>query len=198
MNPIRSLLLAVSLIGTVVVADATTPTTVKPPPASKEHMLSPHETISAVIGNRRAGDRVTISYGRPFTKDPITGAPRVIWGGLVVWGDADRLGADEATLLITQRPLVIGSVTIPAGAYTLYIIPSETGISQVAFSTNIGGWGVPVDETHDLARFDLAKDSVESAVDQLTLWVGNDPAGGGTIKILWAKTQFSLHFAVKK
>ena len=57
---------------------------------------------------------------------------------------------------------------------------------------------IPVDETHDLARFDLAKDSLDQSVDQLTLWVGNNPAGGGDIKILWEKTQFSLHFAVKK
>src|SRR3954464_11858527 len=64
--------------------------------------VSPHETISTVIGDRRTGCRVTVTYGRPFTKDPKTGEPRKIWGGLVPWDKADRLGADEATLLITQ------------------------------------------------------------------------------------------------
>ena len=94
-----------------------------------------------MIGDRHTGDRVTLTYGRPYTKDHTTGAPRVIWGGLVPYGKADRLGADEATLLITQQPLLIGSVTIPAGAYTLYIVPSDTGTSQLAVSTNIGKWG---------------------------------------------------------
>ena len=35
--------------------------------------VSPHETISAIIGGR-GGPRVTITYGRPFSKDPKTGA----------------------------------------------------------------------------------------------------------------------------
>ena len=100
-------------------------------------------------------------------------------GGLVAWDKADRLGADEATLLLTQQPLVIGETTIPAGAYTLYIVPSETGVSKLAFSTNLGKWGIPVDETKDAARIDLVKAPIEKSVDQLTIAVENDSATGG-------------------
>jgi hypothetical protein len=160
--------------------------------------ISPHETISTVIGERRTGNRITITYGRPYTKDPKTGEPRKIWGGLVPWGKADRLGADEATLLITQQPIVIGGTTIPAGAYTLYTVPSDNGPTKLAFSTNIGKWGVPVDETHDLTRVDLKKDPLEKPVDQLTLAVENNPAGGGVLKIMWENTQFSVPFTVQK
>src|SRR6185503_2343082 len=84
---------------------------------------SPHETTSAVID----GSRVTITYGRPFTKDPKSGEPRKIWGGLVPWDKAWRMGSDEATVLITQKALMIGDTEVPAGAYTLYAIPSESG-----------------------------------------------------------------------
>ena len=76
---------------------------------------SPHETTSAVIDN----NRVTIIYGRPFTKHPKTGEVRKIWGGLVPYGKAWRMGSDEATTLITQQPIVLGGTEIPAGAYTL-------------------------------------------------------------------------------
>jgi Protein of unknown function (DUF2911) len=161
--------------------------------------ISPHETTSAVIGDRRTGDRVTITYGRPYTRDPKTGEPRKIWGGLVPWDKPWRLGADEATLLITQQPLLVGETTIPAGAYTLYMVPSETGASQLVFSTNIGKWGIPVDVTHDLGRFDLTKSALDHDVDQLTLAVANDKAtGGGELKIMWETTQFTLPFTVKK
>jgi hypothetical protein len=161
--------------------------------------VSPHETISGVIGDRRTGNRVTITYGRPYTKDPKTGAPRKIWGGLVAWDKADRLGADEATLLITQQPLVVGETTIPAGAYTLYIVPSESGATKLAFSSNLGKWGVPVDESKDVTRVDLAKATLPSSVDQLTIGIENDSVtGGGVIKIQWETTQFSLPFTVKK
>jgi hypothetical protein len=43
---------------------------------------SPHETVSTVIGDRRTGNRITITYGRPYAKD------RKIWGGLVPYDKA--------------------------------------------------------------------------------------------------------------
>lgn len=168
-------------------------------PATAPARKSPHETISAVIGERRTGNRVTIVYGRPHTADPKTGAPRKIWGGLVPWEKPDRLGADEATLLLTQKPLVFGSVTIPAGAYTLYQIPSENGVSKLAFSSTLGKWGVPVDADHDVARIDLQKAALDQPVDQLTIRVENSPAtGGGLLTIEWEKTSFSAPFTVAK
>jgi hypothetical protein len=184
--------------------NGTTPAPAAPAAPAKPHVnssggTSPHETISAVIGDRHAGNRITLTYGRPFTKDPKTGEPRKIWGGLVKWGEAYRLGADEATVLLTPRALLVGGTTIPAGAYTLYLVPSETGASKLAFSSTVGKWGDPVDETHDLARIDLTKEPLEKAVDQLTIALANDSAtGAGTVKIMWENTQFSLPFTVKQ
>lgn len=160
---------------------------------------SPHETTSAVIGERRTGNRVTITYGRPYTKDPKTGEARKIWGGLVPWDKANRLGADEATLLLTQKPLVFGQTIIPAGAHTLYIVASETGTSKLAFSSNLGKWGVPVDESKDIARINLTKTTLDEPVEQLTITVENDTAsGGGVLNIKWDTMQFSAPFTVAK
>lgn len=163
---------------------------------------TPHATTSAVIGaSRAAGSMVTVTYGRPFLKHPRTGQVRKVWGELVKWDKADRLGADEATLFINQHDIVAGGATIPKGAYTLYIIPSETGTSKLAFSKNIGKWGVPVDETSDLARVALKKDALSETVEQLTITVenaSNPPTLDGVLKIKWEQTQFSLPFTVKK
>ena len=155
---------------------------------------SPHETTSTVID----GCRVTISYGRPFTKNPKTGEARKIWGGLVPWEKAWRAGSDEATTLITQKPLTIGETTVPAGAYTLYAIPSESGASKLAISKNLGAWGVPVDEKNDLARVEMKKEPLDKPNDQFTMAVAKNPAGGGLIKLMWDDTQFSVPFTVKK
>lgn len=191
------LLAAVVITTAGICADAVaTPAATPLPP--RRPAISPHETISTVIGDRRTGNRITITYGRPYTKDHKTGQPRTIWGGLVPWEKADRLGANEATLLITQQPLVIGATTVPAGAYTLYIIPSEKGTSQLAFSSDLGKWGIPVDEKNDVARFDLVKAPLEPSVDQLTIDVVADSATTGEIKIQWENTQYSLPFTVKK
>jgi hypothetical protein len=160
---------------------------------------SPHETTSAVIGDRRTGNRVTITYGRPFTADPKTGAPRQIWGALVPWDQPWRLGSDEATLLITQKPIVFGDVTIAAGAYTLYLVPSESSATKLVFSSNLGKWGVPVDTKHDVASVPMTKSSVSEPVHQLTINVENDKAaGGGVIRVKWESTEFSAPFTVAK
>lgn len=181
-------------------APAATPaagTTVQPLSPARVR-VSPHETVQTTVGGR-GGPRVTITYGRPYSKDPKTGELRKIWGNLVKWDKADRLGADEATLLLTQQPLAFGDTVIPAGAYTLYIIPSEKGTSQLAFSSNLGKWGVPVDETKDVARVNLKKDTIAQSVDQLAIAVVNDKdTGGGAIVIQWETTQFSAPFTVKK
>jgi len=83
------------------------------PLMAQQKRVSPHDTISTVID----GNRVTIVYGRPYTKDHKTGEVRKIWGGLVPYGKIWRTGSDEATLLITQKPLAFGETTIPAGAF---------------------------------------------------------------------------------
>ena len=80
MKKLSTLILALTMLGAM------------PSPAQQKR-ISPHETISARI----EGNRVTITYGRPYTKDPKTGEPRKIWGGLVPYGQPWRMGADEAT-----------------------------------------------------------------------------------------------------
>src|SRR3954452_18373831 len=79
--------------------------------AQEKKRVSPHETITADVD----GATVTIVYGRPYSKDPKSGAARKIWGELVPFGKVWRTGADEATLLTTTKALDIGGTSIPAG-----------------------------------------------------------------------------------
>jgi hypothetical protein len=165
------------------------------PAIAQQKRLSPHETISAVVD----GNRVTIVYGRPYTKSPKTGEVRKIWGSLVPFGKVWRTGADEATLLITQQPIDMGGTAVPAGAYTLFTLPSEDGSAKLIISKQLGQWGLQYDEKQDFARVDLKKDATSAPVDQFTMSVGADKAnGGGVIKMAWESTQYSIAFTVKK
>jgi len=171
----------------------------KTPPSSQlsQARVSPHDAINRNIDRI---NRVTIYYGRPFSKDPKTGELRKIWGGLVPYGRVWRLGADEATLLVTQQPIMIGSTEIPSGAHSLFMLPDETGTSKLIINNQIGQWGLQYDEKQDFVRVDLVKTSVDPQVDQLTMAIDSNPSGGGVIKITWEKTQFSVAFtnAAKK
>ncbi len=164
------------------------------PIMAQQKRLSPHETVSAVID----GNRITIVYGRPYTKDPKTGESRKIWGKLVPYGKVWRTGADEATLLITQKGIVLGKTRVPAGAYTLFTLPAEDGSAKLIINKQLGQWGLQYDEKQDLARIDLKKDALETPVDQFTIAIEKNPSGGGTLKMVWGNTQFSAPLTVQQ
>jgi len=161
---------------------------------AQQKRVSPHETISTVVD----GNRVTLVYGRPYSKDPKTSEVRKIWGGLVPAGKAWRLGADEATLLITQQDLVFGETAVPAGAYTLYMLPDESGEAKLIVSKQIGQWGSQYDGKQDFASIPLKKEPLEKTADQFTASLEKNPTGGGMVRFSWENTQFSVPFTVKK
>jgi Protein of unknown function (DUF2911) len=167
------------------------------PLMAQQKRISPHETISKVIDK----NRLTIVYGRPYTKDPRTGQNRKIWGELVPYGEVWRTGADEATLLITQKPIMIGESTIPAGAYTLWTLPNEDGTAKLIINKQVGQWGIgprSYDQEQDLARIDLKKEALDTPVDQFTMAISDNPSGGGILKMMWESTAFSTPFTVEK
>ena len=182
MNKLKSILITTALIASTL------------PMMAQQKRVSPHETISAVID----GARVVVVYGRPYTKDPRSGAARKIWGGLVPYGQPWRMGSDEATTLLTQKSLEIGGKTIPAGAYTLYMLPDENGTSKLVFSSALGGWGIPVDTKHDVAQVDLTKETLAAPLDQFVMAVSRNPSGGGLIKLSWEDTAYSVAFTIAK
>ena len=145
---------------------------------------SPHETTSAVVD----GNRVTLTYGRPYAKD------RKIWGTLVPYGKVWRTGSDEATTLITQKAIVIGDTTIPAGAYTLFTLPNADGTAKLIINKQLGQWGLQYDAKQDLARVDLKKTDLENPVDQFTMAISRT----GELKMMWESTQYSTTFTVQK
>lgn len=164
------------------------------PLAAQQKRLSPHETISKVVD----GNRITIVYGRPYTKDPRNGEMRKIWGSLVPFGKVWRTGADEATLLISQRPILLGGAAVPAGAYTLFMLPEADGSAKLIINRQLGQWGLQYDEKQDLARVDLKKDPAGSPAEQFTMAVDKSPNNGGTIKLIWEDTQYSVAFTAEK
>jgi len=158
---------------------------------------SPHDVISSTFDGERMGNRVMIVYGRPYSKDPRGDEIRTIWGGVVPWGERWRVGADEATLMITQRPLMFGSLEVPAGAYSLYMLPVEQGTSQLIINRQIGQWGMyeEYQENIELGRVDLSRETVNERVDQLTLALERAETGG-VLRITWENLSFSAPFTV--
>ena len=166
--------------------------------AQPKPRVSPQETITANID----GNNLKIVYSRPYSKDPKSGEIRKIWGKLVPYGKVWRTGANEATLLTTEQPVVMGGTTVPAGTYSLFTLPAADGTAKLIINKRTGQWGIPykeqIEATNELARIDLKKDTLDKTVDQFTMAIEQNPSGGGVLKMMWENTQFSVPFTVKK
>jgi hypothetical protein len=146
---------------------------------------SPHVKTEWTID----GANVAIEYGRPLLKGRTPGKDVDPYEGRE-W----RTGADEATTLTTNRALKFGTVSVPAGTYTLYTIPTG-GTWHLIISKKTGQWGVPYPKGEDLARVPMTLSKPAKAADQLTISV-DDTQTGGTLHIDWGTTRASVPFTV--
>jgi hypothetical protein len=154
----------------------------------KKPRVSPHETVNATVD----GAKVTIVYGRPYSKDPKSGEKRKIWGTLVPYDKVWRMGADEATILTTDKDITIGGTAIAAGSYSLYLWPTEAG-AKLIVNKQTGQWGTKYDEKQDLVRIDLKKQAADKPADQFTIVVDNSG-----LKLMWEDVQYSAQITAKK
>lgn len=146
---------------------------------------SPHVKSEFAID----GAAISITYGRPSVKGRTPGKDLDPYDGRE-W----RLGADEATTLVTDKPLKFGSVAVPAGTYTLYTI-STGGKWELIISKKTGQWGVPYPKGEDLGRVPMTVGKAASPAEQLTLTLQDTPAGGA-LKIDWGTTSATAPFTV--
>jgi hypothetical protein len=193
----KKLGLAAALVVAVGMAGMS-PATAQTAKKKQRQRVSPHETITATID----GSEMKIVYGRPYTKKPGTAEVRKIWGGLVPYGKVWRTGADEATLLTTSESIALGDLTLPAGKYSLFTVPEETGTSKLIINKKSGQWGIPYVEkneaANELGRVEMKKSTLDKPVDQFTMAIEKNPDGGGLIKLSWENTEYSVPFTVKK
>ncbi|MEP6822452.1 MAG: DUF2911 domain-containing protein [Chthoniobacterales bacterium] len=167
---------------------------VSPLLADEKPRVSPHEKVTANVD----GNEMIIVYGRPYTKDPKSGAPRKIWGGLVPYGKVWRMGADEATLLTTDKEIEMGGKSIAPGTYSLFLLPDEGDGAKLIVNKQTGQWGTKYDEAQDLARVDLKKGTTANPVDQFTIAIEKNDGSGGELRLSWESTSYFSLFSVKK
>jgi hypothetical protein len=153
--------------------------------AAGQTRASPHETVSAGVD----GADLSISYGRPYMRG------RVIMGGLVRYGHVWCPGADEATTLATTRPLTIGQLSLAAGRYTLWMLPTADAWTLVV-SQQTGQWHTQYDPAQDLGRVEMLKRVLSMPVEQLTFAIDKAGARTGAIRMTWEATEVSVPFTV--
>lgn len=144
---------------------------------------NPHVKTAWVID----GANVSITYGRPSLKGRALNAFE--W-----WGKEWRTGADEMTTLVTDKALMFGALTVPAGSYSLNTRTGD-GAWDLIVSKAVGGWGIPYPAGQDLGRAPMRAGTAPEAADLLTFSIIDTPAGG-TLHIDWGTARHSVDFMV--
>jgi hypothetical protein len=125
---------------------------------------STRDTVSATIG----GAKLWIDYGRPAKRG------REIWGKLVPYDTTWRFGANAATQMRTDKDLELGGVTVPAGFYTLWLLPRADS-SWLIVNSQTGQWGTTYDATKDVARIPLEKHmNLPASEERFRIFVDGD------------------------
>jgi hypothetical protein len=149
-----------------------------------------------VSGAGGFGARVVVDYGQPHARG------RDIWGALVPFDSVWRLGADRATHLVTDVPLTIGGTQIPAGSYTLAMLPSRT-TPRLIVNSNTRQWGATYDAEGELHRIPLRSRSLAEPRESLTITLvptnvtGGSAAGTGTLSIQWGTMEYTVDFTAR-
>jgi Protein of unknown function (DUF2911) len=102
----------------------------------------------ALLVQRMGATLVTVRYNRPSARG------RALFGGIVPWDSVWCPGADEATRLDLDADLEIAHRTrLPAGAYSLWMIPRASGEWTLIFSNQARTYHVPYPGArHDRVR----------------------------------------------
>lgn len=147
---------------------------------------SPRDTARATV----AGATLWVDYGRPAVRG------RRILGEVVPYGQVWRTGANAATQLSTSADLVLGALTIPAGLYTLWTLPSPGGATLIV-NRQTGQWGTIYDPARDLGRVPLTSGAPAEPAERFTITIVTGDGRNGELRFDWDRTRWTIPFSVK-
>ena len=158
------------------------------PTPARSQILSPPAKTACKFSDGRT---IKVDYASPRMRG------RKIFGDLVPYGEEWRVGADEATMFVTDTNLVVGGKEVPAGRYSLFALPTPAKWTLI-ISKTIGEWGIPYPGAQfDFARIEMKVSKLASPMENFT--ISFDQAGAGcTMKLDWELTRASIVITEKK
>lgn len=146
---------------------------------------SPHVKTAWVID----GANISIEYGQPSLKGRTDAA-------VMPPGQPWRTGADEATVLVTDKALKFATYSLPAGTYTINTQPGDKEW-QLIFGKleKPGQWGIGYKPALEISRTPMAAGKTKAAVEVFTISIDDTPKGA-TLRIEWGGTSATAPFTV--
>jgi hypothetical protein len=147
---------------------------------------SPHVRTAWMID----GANLTVEYGRPFLK----GRPE---SQMMPSGREWRTGADEATIITSDKPLKFGAVSLAPGTYTINTVPGEKEW-QIVFGRleKPGQWGIPYQKQLELGRTPMKVGKTAKPVENVTISIDDAPGSSAVLRIEWGTTSVTTPFTI--
>jgi hypothetical protein len=146
---------------------------------------SPHVKTEWTID----GADIVVEYGRPYLK----GRPE---SQLMPPGQPWRMGADQPTLLTTNKPLKVGTLTLAPGTYTLNAIAGPSSWQLlVGKYEGPSQWGIPYQPALEIGRAPMTLARTTAPVEQVTIHI-DDTAAGATLRVEWGTASATTPFTV--
>lgn len=146
---------------------------------------SPEAEVEQKIGILK----MEIKYLRPAKKE------RVIFGGLVPYGEIWRTGANENTTLEISDDIKINNTTLKKGKYALYTRP-EKNQWTIYFYKDTQNWGLPKAWEDSLVALTTTVKSQKLSPESEFFTIEINPLGehDGEIVMKWDRTRIQIPF----
>ncbi|AEH01436.1 DUF2911 domain-containing protein [Lacinutrix sp. 5H-3-7-4] len=153
---------------------------------------APHRAFKKDAAEKMALEpQIRVTYSRPAKKG------RDVFGGLLKFGEAWRIGANESTEILFVNDVNFGGKNIKAGRYSLIIIPTATEWT-LKLNTGLDGWGnYGYDASKDIASITapVAKSSKE--IENLSIALYEASKNTVHLKIGWDKSIAEFPISIK-
>jgi hypothetical protein len=134
------------------------------------------------------GAAITIEYGRPSLK----GRPE---SQMMPAGQPWRTGADEASIIKSDKPLTFGTVKLTANTpYTINTIPGDTGWTLlVGKLAKPGQWGIPYQPDLEIGRVPMKATKAAKPAEQVTISIDKT---GPALRVDWGTISAAAPFKI--
>jgi hypothetical protein len=124
--------------------------------------------------------RIEIRYRRPVARG------RELFGGIVRWDRVWSPSADTAAVFTTTTALEVGGSRLPAGRYSVWMIPNRENWT-VIFSSEVPVFHIPYREGHDVLRVQVKPMTAEH-METLGFYFPMVDADSAVLNMHWGKT----------
>jgi hypothetical protein len=148
--------------------------------------LSVRDTLRAGIGRAT----FTVDYGRPLARG------RTLVGDVIPYDYIWRTGANAATQFTTSSAIMLGTIALAPGTYTLWTLPRTDRVLLIV-NRQTGQWGTDHDDKFDIGTTPLTTGAPASPVEKFTISITGRDQRSGVLALEWGNFRWTAPITVK-